>query len=72
MIPSRSSFTASIIICVLRLCVPCCTCVLLRCGGFDQQPALADVVRDRLLDVDVLAGVAGQDRRRASASGRAW
>src|SRR5262249_36468943 len=29
----------------------------------DHAPALDDVVRDRLLDVDVLAGLAGPDRR---------
>src|SRR5262249_41528582 len=31
-------------------------------GGLDHQPALADVVAARLLDVDVLAGVGGEDR----------
>ena len=45
---------------------------LVALRGLDQQPAFANVVRDRLLDVDVLAGVAGQDRRRANANGRAW
>ncbi len=35
---------------------------LIASGCLDQQPPLADVVRDRLLDVDVLAGIAGQDR----------
>jgi len=32
--------------------------------GLDEQPPLADVVRTRLLDVDVLAGVGGEDRAR--------
>ena len=31
--------------------------------GLDDPPAFADVVADRLLDVDVLAGLAGPDRR---------
>ena len=34
---------------------------IVAAGGVDHQPAVADVVRDRLLDVDVLAGVAGVD-----------
>ena len=33
-------------------------------GRLDHQPPLADVVRAGLLDVDVLAGLAGQDRGR--------
>ena len=32
-------------------------------GGFDQELALADVVRAGLLDVDMLARLAGEDRR---------
>ena len=32
--------------------------------GLDHEPALADVVAGRLLDVDVLAGVGGEDRPR--------
>ena len=35
---------------------------LVAAGGLDHQPAFADVVAARLFDVDVLAGVAGQNR----------
>ena len=63
MMPFRSSLTASIIIDVLRTCVPCCTRRRFCSAAVDQQPPFADVVRDRLFDIDVLAGVAGQNRR---------
>ena len=33
-------------------------------GGFDQQPSLANVVRNRLLHVDVFARLAGENRSR--------
>ena len=65
MMPSRSSLTASIIIAgAADLACRAARARLFRCGRFDQQPAFANVVRDRLLDVHVLAGVAGQDRGR--------
>ena len=45
-----------------RRCVPTCT-TLPRCaGGIDHRPAFADRVADRLLDVDVGAGLHGGDR----------
>ena len=50
--------------CVLRDCVPTWMTTLFALRGLDHQPALADVVRTRLLDVDVLAGVGGEDRGR--------
>ena len=34
-------------------------------GGFDQLASLEDIVAERLLDVDVLAGLAGPDRHQA-------
>ena len=45
-----------------RLCVPCWTIRLYLPGGLDGDAALVDVVAARLLDVDVLAGLAGPDR----------
>ena len=36
---------------------------LVATRGFDHQPALAQVVRRRFFDVDVLAGVAGENGR---------
>ena len=41
-------------------------------GRLDHGLAFGDVVRDRLLDVDVFAGQHGVDRRAGRASGRAW
>ena len=38
--------------------------LLVAAGGLDHEPALADVVAARLLDINVLAGVAGEDRGR--------
>ena len=67
-----STFTASIIIGVLRLCVPCCTMYVVPLRRLDEQPAFANVVRDRLLDVDVLARRRTPGSRRANANGRAW
>ena len=46
-----------------RHCVPCCTIALILAGRLDHLPAFEDVVRCRLLDVHVLAGLAGPDRR---------
>ena len=46
----------------LRLCVPVWHDPVVLAGGLDHPPAFADVVADRLLDVDVLARLAGPDR----------
>ena len=48
----------------LRRWLPICTCRLFLRAASHQQLALARVVAARLLDVDVLAGGAGQDRGR--------
>ena len=44
-----------------RLCVPCWTMPLVLLGRLDALAAFEDVVAARLLDVDVLAGLAGPD-----------
>ena len=56
----------------LRHCVPVWHDPVVLAGGLDHPPAFADVVADRLLDVDVLARLAGPDRRPGRASGWAW
>ena len=52
--------------------MPCCTMRLYFAGRLDQLPAFEDVVRARLLDVHVLARLAGPDASSARASGWAW
>ena len=46
---------------VLRICVPAWQILLVPAGDFDHAPAFADVVADRLFDIDVLAGLHGPD-----------
>ena len=64
MTPLRTCSIASMIFGQLRRWLPICTCLLVLAGRLDQQLALARVVAARLLDVDVLAGRAGEDRGR--------
>ena len=56
---------------MLRCCVPTCTTRLCSfCAAIDRL-AFGEVVRQRLLDVHVLAGLARVDRDAGRASGRA-
>ena len=64
MAPSRTSLMASMMRGQLRRWLPICTCLLCLRAACDQQLAFARIVAARLLDIDVLAGGAGQDGRR--------
>ena len=72
-LPARTQSTAAAMpVRLERLCVPAWTIRLYLRAASTDLAALPDVVRDGLLDIDVLAGLAGPDRRPARASGSAW
>ena len=55
MIPSRSALTASITCSVLRDLRPHLHHAMVTSGRLDHQPPLADIVRARLLDINVFS-----------------
>ena len=59
--PSRIFCTPSCRATEERLWLPCCTMLVVLAGRGDNLFGLEDIVRARLLDVDILAGAAGVD-----------